>query len=317
MLALLSLLQTRRELPGSLLAQRLAVSDRTVRRDVDRLRELGYRVSAAMGPAGGYRLEAGADLPPLLFDDEQAVALAVALRTAAASGADVGEAAERALASVRQLLPARLRARVDALEVDLGDPRPSADPQVLLALTTAVRAREGVRFSYGDGDRVRRVEPHHVVARAGRWYLVGWDGDGDDWRTFRVDRIALRTPGGPRFSRRALPGDVDVATWLGARAKGSSGTDTWPCVGSAVLDLEPHEVAPYVGDATLEPLPDGRCRLVAGSWSWTGLVGLLTRFDVDLSEVEPAELRGACAEVARRLSSSSSPAGGRARPWPG
>jgi predicted DNA-binding transcriptional regulator YafY len=188
---------------------------------------------------------------------------------------------------------------------------------VLLARTTAVRAREGVRFSYGERDEVRRVEPHHVVARAGRWYLVGWDTDRGDWRTFRVDRMALRTPGGPRFRPRPLPDGADVATHLGARAKGSTGADAWPCVGSAVLALEPREVAPYVGDGTLEPLPDGRCRLTVGSWSWTGLVALLTRFEAELTEVEPPELRAACDEVARRLSSASSPAAGRGRPWPG
>ena len=311
LLSLLSLLQTRRDWPGALLAERLAVSDRTVRRDVDRLRELGYRVTAAMGPDGGYRLEAGSDLPPLLFDDEQAVALAVALRTAAASGADVGEAAERALATVRQLLPGRLRARVDTLRFDTvpaataGAP-PRVDQPTLLALAAAVRAGEAVRFDYADGAAVRRVEPHHVAARAGRWYLVGWDVDRADWRTFRVDRVALRTPGGPRFRRRELPDGVDVGSYLAARAKGSSGADAWPCVGRVVLALPAHEVAPYVGDGLVEPLGDTRCRLVLGSWSWTGLVAALTRFDADLEEVAPAELRAACAEVARRLARAGS-----------
>lgn len=302
LLDLLSLLQARRDWPGALLAERLGVTDRTVRRDVDRLRELGYRVTAVKGPDGGYRLEAGSDLPPLLFDDEQAVALAVALRTAAASGADVGEAATRALATVRQLLPARLRGRVDALEVAAAPGSgPAADPATLAALATAVRAAEGVRFTYGTADGVRRVEPHHVVSRAGRWYLVGWDLDREDWRTFRVDRLAMRTPGGRRFTRRELPGGADVTTWLTAGARGATDGDRWPCVGTAVLDLPAQEVAPYAGDGTVEPLGPDRCRVTLGSWSWTGLVALLARWDADLDEVSPAELRAACTQAARRL----------------
>ncbi|MGY2080064.1 helix-turn-helix transcriptional regulator [Modestobacter sp. SYSU DS0657] len=210
LLALLSLLQARRDWPGAVLAERLGVTPRTVRRDVDRLRELGYPVQAVKGPDGGYRLAAGAQLPPLLFDDDQAVALAVALRVAAASGAGITEAAARALATVRQVMPARLRHRVDAVQVT---PVPAdgdqLDPAVLVALTTAIRAREVLRFDHAaasSGDDpaqpppLRRVEPHHLVSRAGRWYLVGWDLDRADWRTFRADRISPRTPTGPRFT---------------------------------------------------------------------------------------------------------------------
>ncbi|MBW3709455.1 transcriptional regulator, partial [Streptomyces griseus] len=158
LLALLSLLQARRDWPGPSLAERLEVSPRTVRRDVDRLRELGYPIVAFKGPDGGYRLDAGARLPPLLFDDDQAVALAVALRTAAATGAGIGEAAARALTTVRQVMPARLRHRVDALRVTAvertgGRPRPQADPRVLVALSTAVHAREVLRFDHSPADR--------------------------------------------------------------------------------------------------------------------------------------------------------------------
>ena len=196
LLSLLSLLQARRDWPGALLAERLAVSPRTVRRDVDRLRELGYPIAAVKGPDGGYRLDAGTRLPPLLFDDDQAVALAVALQIAAVSGAGIGEAAARALTTVRQVMPARLRHRVDALRVTAVErptarPAPPVDSEVLVAVGAAVHAHEVLRFDYGDDGAgpPRRVEPHHLVTWAGRWYLVAWDLDRADWRTFRVDRI--------------------------------------------------------------------------------------------------------------------------------
>ncbi|RIQ34040.1 WYL domain-containing protein [Jiangella rhizosphaerae] len=224
LLALLSLLQVRRQWPADLLARRLDVSERTVRRDIDRLRELGYPVHAAKGPAGGYRLEAGSELPPLRFDDEQAVALAVALRIAAGTGAGIEEAAARALATVRQVLPSRLRQRVDALDAvavaSAGrEGGPQAGTEVLLALSAAIRSGEEVRFDYAtpagpDGAAPRpprRVQPHHLVAGNGRWYLVGWDPEREDWRIHRADRMALRVPNGPRFAPREVPGS-DVAS---------------------------------------------------------------------------------------------------------
>ncbi|WP_427907198.1 helix-turn-helix transcriptional regulator [Nocardia sp. FBN12] len=174
LLALLSLLQVRRDWPGGLLAERLDVSGRTVRRDVDRLRELGYPIQAIKGPEGGYRLEAGSELPPLLFDDEQAVALAVALRIAVASGAGIEESAARALATVRQVLPSRLRQRVDALEIDVAGAGGQTDTRILVDLSTAIRSTEEIRFDYQgptDSDSTpppRRVQPHHLVVRNGR-----------------------------------------------------------------------------------------------------------------------------------------------------
>ena len=161
LLHLLSLLQARRDWPGSLLAERLQVSDRTVRRDIDRLRELGYHIHTAMGPDGGYRLGAGSELPPLLFDDDQTVAVAIALQTAPAAGVRIEEGALRALATIRQVMPSRLRHRLDALDVTAitgragsGTPaRVSAD--VLVSLATTVRAREVLRFDYA----VRGAEP--------------------------------------------------------------------------------------------------------------------------------------------------------------
>jgi predicted DNA-binding transcriptional regulator YafY len=218
LLRLLSLLQARRDWPGDVLAERLEVSPRTVRRDVDRLRELGYPVRAIKGPDGGYRLDAGTELPPLLFDDEQAVAVAVALQTASAGVSGIEEGALRALATVRQVMPARLRGRVDALRVTAvpaDRERPKVDSEVLIAVGSAVRAFEVLRFDYerpnwtGEDrpwEPPRRVEPHHLATWSGRWYLVAWDLDRDDWRTFRVDRMTPRTPTGPRFSPRELPG---------------------------------------------------------------------------------------------------------------
>ncbi|MCR1983594.1 HTH domain-containing protein, partial [Cellulosimicrobium cellulans] len=235
-LLLLALLQSRPGRTGPELAARLGVDARTVRRDVDRLRELGYQVVATRGRVGGYRLDAGAELPPLLFDDEQVVALAVALRTVTASGVgdDLAEASVRALTTVRQVLPARLRHRVDAVDVTTVAPTPGrpavrVDLDVLLAVSAAARRREVLRFDYAivaldappeanpdanpdaspgatsgtaqtDDPRTgvrppRRAEVHHVVVHDGRWYAVAWDLDRDDWRTFRLDRMTpLRAP---------------------------------------------------------------------------------------------------------------------------
>ncbi|MFH8756843.1 helix-turn-helix transcriptional regulator [Streptomyces atroolivaceus] len=319
LLFLLSLLQARRDWPGQVLAERLEVSPRTVRRDVDRLRELGYPVVAAKGPDGGYRLDAGAELPPLLFDDDQAVALAVALRTAATTGAGIEEAAARALNTVRQVMPARLRHRVDALHVTAvgpaeTQPGPQADPRVLVALSEAVHAREVLRFDYtgatseaGHSDAVkppRRAEPHHLVTWRGRWYLLAWDLDRDDWRTFRADRIAPRTPRGPRFTPRDVPGG-DVAEFVAGRFQGSGSGGDWPCRGEVILDLPAPVVSRYSRDGVVEALGPDRCRLLLGAWSWPGLAATIGRFDADFQVVGPAELKDACANLARRYADAA------------
>ena len=309
LLSLLSMLQVRRDWPGGLLAERLGVSERTVRRDVDRLRELGYLVHAVKGPDGGYRLEAGSQVPPLLFDEDQAVALAVALRIAVGTGAGIEEAAARALATVRQVLPSRLRQRVDALEISAAGH--AADPQVdtgvLLTLSAAVRAGEELRFDYRSPGRPedteprppRRVQPHHLVVRHGRWYLVGWDPEREDWRTFRVDRMTPRVPNGPRFPPREVPGG-DVAAFLSARFRGSGSTDAWPCRGEVILDLPVADVAPFAGDGVVEQLDDARTRLTTGSWSWAALAAALARFDTEIEVIGPPELRAAFADLSRR-----------------
>ena len=300
LLSLLSLLQARRDWPGALLAERLGVSPRTVRRDVDRLRELGYPIVTAKGPDGGYRLGAGTQLPPLLFDDEQAVALSVALRIATTTGVGIEEAAARALHTVRQVMPARLRHRIDTLQVTAVEraAAPRVDSAVLTAVSAAVHAREVLRFDYAGASPPRRAEPHHLVTRSGRWYLVAWDLARDDWRTFRVDRIAPRTPTGPRFTPRDLPAD-NVAAFVTARFSGSTGAD-WPCRGQVVLDLPAAEVSPFVHDGVVEALTPTRCRLTLASWSWPALAAAIGRFDADIEVVGPTELKDAFAHLARR-----------------
>ncbi|OWV02708.1 transcriptional regulator [Micromonospora wenchangensis] len=310
LLALLSLLQSRRSWPGGVLAERLGISLRTVRRDVDRLRDLGYPVAAVKGPDGGYRLAAGTVLPPLLFDDDQAVALTVALQVAA-TGADGGLAddAARALHTVGQVLPTRLRQRVGALSVTaVARPTTAAaepvDGGVLLTLSAAVRNREILRFDYGpahtDGP-ARHAEPHHVVTWDGRWYLVAWDLDRADWRTFRVDRITLRPPHGPRFTPRPLPGG-DVATYLTGVFRGAGGGSAdWPCRGTVLLDLPATTVARHTRDGLVEEVSPGRCRLTLGSWSWVGLAAAVARYDAEITVVGPQPLTDAFALLAGRF----------------
>lgn len=309
LLALLSLLQARRDWPGALLAERLDVSPRTVRRDVDRLRELGYPVAAFKGPEGGYRLEAGRELPPLLFDDEQAVALALALQAVTTTGAGVEEAAVRALTTLRQVMPARLRHRLDTLRVTAVDPATSgrgerAGGGTLMAIGAAVHAREVLRFDYTGSETPRRAEPHHLVTYAGRWYLVAWDLDREDWRTFRADRITPRVPTGPRFTPREVPGG-EVAAFVAGRFQGAEAPGDWPCRGEVVLRTAAATVAPYVRDGLVEALGPDRCRLVLGAWSWTALAAGLGRFDADIEAVGPDALREAFARLSRRYADAA------------
>ncbi|WP_040510170.1 helix-turn-helix transcriptional regulator [Gordonia soli] len=320
LLDLLSLLQARRDWPAAVLADRLAISTRTVRRDVDRLRELGYPIAAFKGPDGGYRLEPGSELPPLRFDDDQAVAVAIALQLATTAGAGLAEASVRALTTIRQLMPARLRHRVDLLQVSAIDDRrtPGVDgvDERLLAVGEAIRGTETLRFDYvyesdtraaapsgsePSGPRPpRQVEPHHLVTRNGRWYVVGWEPSRADWRTYRLDRMVLRSPNGPRFTPREIP-DGDLNAFVLSRFRGSTDhSGTWPCVGVVILDLPLRAVAPYVDDGSAEPVGTDRCRLRSGAWSWIALAAQLGRFDADVEVVEPPELRQAFAELAAR-----------------
>lgn len=311
LLSLLSLLQARRDWPGALLADRLEVSPRTVRRDVDRLRDLGYPVRATKGPDGGYRLDAGADLPPLLFDDDQAIAVAVALQTATTTVTGIEEGALRALATVRQVMPARLRQRVDALQVTTVDKyadskRTKVDSEHLIAIGTALRAREVLRFDYAspgaveDGDAFvppRRVEPHHLVTWGGRWYLVGWDLERNDWRTFRVDRMLPKTPTGPRFTPRELPAP-DVSTYISSRFQSKN---QFPCQGTAILQAKASDIARWAGrDAVVEEVTPTSCRLTMSAWSWTGLAASFGMFESDLDFIGPPELKEAANQLASR-----------------
>jgi len=313
LLRLLSLLQARREWPGSVLAERLEISHRTVRRDIERLRELGYNIDATMGPDGGYRLDAGSELPPLLFDDDQVVALAIALQTATISGAGIEEAALRALTTVRHLMPSRLRHRLSALEFTAiaGHPGEAIDgpvsPDVLLAVSTAARAHEVLRFDYArartnasaEARAPRRVEPHHLVTSHGRWYLVAWDLNHDDWRLFRVDRMTPRIPTGPRFAPRDVPGG-DVAEFVSARFKGSERINQWPCTGKVILHRPADYVLPFAGDGIVEDLGVDRCSLELGAWSWVDLAATLNRFDADIEVLYPPQLKEAFARLATR-----------------
>ncbi len=311
LLALLSLLQARRDWSGMLLAERLAVSPRTVRRDVERLREMGYSIQAVMGPDGGYRLDSGSELPPLLFDDDQVIAVTVALQAAALSGAGVEEDALRALTTVRQVMPARLRHRLDALRFSTLPDRPgeavaATSADVLIAVSAAVRDRHVLRFDYArpgvDDDATsppRRVEPHHLVVSGGRWYLVAWNLDRDDWRIYRVDRLTPRTPTGPRFTPREVPGG-DATAFVAARFKGSERHYRWPCIGSVILHLPAAAVLPFAGDGVVEPVDQSRCRFESGSWSWIALAASLNRFDADIEVIGPPELADAFARLAER-----------------
>jgi len=308
LLALLSLLQTRREWTGPELSRRLSVSARTVRRDVDRLRDLGYPVHATLGSVGGYRLEAGTAMPPLLLDDEEAVAIAVGLRGAAGGAvAGIEETSLRALAKLEQVLPDRLRRRVGALHTQtapLAAPPagPTVDPETLTLLASASRDRERIRFGYRakEGDRTRRLaEPQGLVWAGRRWYLVAWDVERDDWRTFRVDRMDEPAGTGVRAGPRELPDGASAAEFV-RRALAASR----PTVQAVLLvHASAAELADRfrVSDAELEPVDEHTCllRTAADSLEWTAL--RIAYLDVDFEVREPAELADRLREVGARL----------------
>ncbi|MGW7368670.1 helix-turn-helix transcriptional regulator [Streptomyces sp. NPDC054841] len=307
LLRLLSLLQAHREWSGADLAERLGVTPRTVRRDVDRLRELGYPVNASPGTGGGYQLGAGAELPPLLLDDEEAVAVAVGLRTAAGNGVEgIGETSVRALAKLEQVLPNRLRRRVGALNAFtvpmLRTPQGQVDPSVLTELANACRDSERLRFEYRDhnGSVSRRtVEPHRLVCTERRWYLVAWDVDRSDWRTFRVDRVTPKPPHGPRFAPRTPPAE-DLAAYV------SKGVSTAAYAEKAVIRLRvPVEraaeaVSPSAG--VLEAEGPESCLLRTGATSLDVMVVHVVLMGFEFEVVEPAELTGHIRTVRDRLS---------------
>lgn len=297
LLKLLSLLQARRDWTGADLATRLGVSERTVRRDVDRLRELGYPVDASRGTDGGYRLGTGASMPPLLLDDDEAVAIAVGMRTAARSPViGIEETSVRALAKLEHVLPPRLRRRVTALAeytvpIPPDSPAPQIAPSVLTTLASACRDHERLRFDYTSHDgtaAVRTVEPHRLVSWGRKWYLVAWDVDREDWRTFRVDRIEPRTPTGPRFSPRDLPGDGDVAAFV-ARGVSSAG---YRIQARIIVRAPAAEVAARINPAVglVEAIDDHSCVLATGADSVATVAVYIGLLDLDFEVTEPPEL---------------------------
>jgi predicted DNA-binding transcriptional regulator YafY len=305
LLKLLSLLQARRDWTGAELAARLEVTTRTIRNDVERLRGLGYPVQATPGVAGGYRLGAGANLPPLLLDDEEAVAVAVGLRTAAGGTvAGIEETSARALVKLQQVLPARLRRRVDALQaytVPTPWAGPSVDARVLTTIATACRDSERLRFDYRahDGGRaVRTTEPHRLVHTGRRWYLVAWDLDRDDWRTFRVDRIHPRTPTGPRFTPRPLPEDGDVARYVSRGV----GTATWRYRARVVVHAPAERVRRKLPvPAEIQPLGADRCMFEPGSDNPLMLASYLAMLGEDFTVEGSPELVAELRSLAERL----------------
>ncbi|MEW1697839.1 YafY family protein [Streptomyces sp. NPDC093249] len=310
LLNLLSLLQTPREWPGSELAERLAVSPRTIRRDVDRLRDLGYPVEATLGSVGGYRLVAGTAMPPLLLDDEEAVAIAVGLRAGAGHAIEgVEEASVRALAKLEQVLPARLRHRVSTLQnatipLTRGDGATVA-PATLTTLAAAVTGREKLRFGYraGDGAETKRlVEPYRLVSTGHRWYLVAYDLGRDDWRTFRVDRVSEPLATGARFGPRELPAG-DAAQLL-ARSMSRAQPEL-------ELDIDFEAPAEFVTarlPSHLAPEPTGpsSCRLRAGSSDSVEWLALrLALVDAAFTVHGPPALLAHMTDLAGRLTAAT------------
>jgi predicted DNA-binding transcriptional regulator YafY len=315
LLRLLSLLQAHRDWSGADLADRLGVTPRTIRRDVERLRELGYPVNASPGTGGGYQLGAGAELPPLLLDDEEAVAVAVGLRTAAGQGIEgIGETSVRALAKLEQVLPNRLRRRVSALNsftvpMLRGQQGSTVDAGVLTELANACRDSERLRFEYRDhgGSATRRVvEPHRLVCTERRWYLVGWDVERGGWRTFRADRIVPRPPHGPRFVPRRPPAE-DLAAYV------SRGVSTRAYAAQAVIRLHTsaERAAQTVGpsDGVLEAVDDGHCLLRTGASSLDVLVIHVMLMGVDFEVLEPPALTEHIRTLRDRLSRALGEAG--------
>ncbi|MFC4535358.1 helix-turn-helix transcriptional regulator [Sphaerisporangium dianthi] len=296
LLRMLSLLQSRRDWPGADLAERLRVSERTVRRDVDRLRELGYPVNATRGTDGGYRLGAGSAMPPLLLDDEEAVAVAVGLRTAARGAvAGIEETSVRALAKLEQVLPSRLRRRVNALQtyvepVPADRPGPTVDAGVLTTLASACRDQERLRFDYRahDGSSgVRTVEPHRLVSWGRRWYLVAWDVEREDWRTFRVDRVEPRTPTGPRFPPRDPP-EGGAAAYVARGVSAAAWRHRCRVVVHAAAEVVSERINPAVG--VVEAVDERTCVLHTGADTLHTLAVHLGMLDLDFQVTEPPEL---------------------------
>ncbi|WP_297617194.1 helix-turn-helix transcriptional regulator [Nocardia sp.] len=310
LLRLLSLLQTPRDWTGRELAQRMDVDMRTVRRDIEKLRTLGYPVHAVAG-AAGYRLGAGAVLPPLLLDDEEAVAVAVGLRTAAGGTiAGIEDSSLRALTKLEQVLPSRLRHRISALQaatVTIPAGTTPVDPETLTAIAGAIRDRHQLRFDYRthDGSTARRTtEPHRIVHTGRRWYLIGWDLDRADWRTYRVDRLQPRIPTGPRFPPRPAPA-IDLADFL------SRGVSTAPYRYQAriTLDVSATQAADRISATVgvIEAVDATSCLLHTGSNSLDELAVYVGLFGFGFRVHEPPELIDHLSALMHRITAAIAP----------
>ncbi|MBT2505506.1 YafY family transcriptional regulator [Streptomyces sp. ISL-98] len=313
LLQLLSLLQTPREWPGSELAERLRVSRRTVRRDIDRLRELGYPVQATLGADGGYRLVAGKAMPPLVLDDEEAVAIAVGLRAGAGHAVEgIEEASVRALAKLEQVLPSRLRHQVSTLQaatipLTSGDGA-SIDPHTLTVMAGAATGQERLRFAYraGDGSASKRlVEPHRLVSTGRRWYLVAYDLDRDAWRTFRVDRVSEPFATGARFTPRGLP-TGNAADFIKQSLQRFQ--SEYRAVAEyrvvAAFDAPAAFVAARLPRSlgTPEPVDENSCRLDVGSTDSVEWLALrLALVDCEFTVSQPQELVAYLTELGGRI----------------
>ncbi len=308
---LLSLFQVQRYWSGTELSQRLEITGRTLRRDVERLRRLGYPVHSTSGAAGGYQLGAGATMPPLLLDDEEAVAVALGLRTSASgSVAGIEEASMRALVKLEQVLPPRLRHRVAALHsfiLPLGHRGPTVDAERLSAIAGACRDHEGLRFNYNDragAPSARVVEPHRVVHTGHRWYLVAWDAGRKDWRTFRVDRIEGKLKTSTRFQPRKPP-DGDFAAFVSKSLSYAAYPYRARVTLHAAVETVAQRVPPSAG--VLEAINDHSCMLSTGSHSLEGITIHLSLLGVDFQVHEPPELIDHLRRLADRLSRATGP----------
>ena len=305
LLRLLSLFQAQRYWSGALLAERLEVTARTLRRDVDRLRTLGYPVNSTSGTAGGYQLGAGAKLPPLLLDDDEAVAVAVGLRTAA-NGTVTGieEASVRALAKLQQVLPERLRRRVTALDssiVPLANPGPKVHADTLAAIAGACRDLQRLRFGYHSRDgsaSQREVEPHRLVHTGRRWYLAAFDVARNNWRTFRVDRIEPPLAAGARFMARPAP-DGDFAAYVSRSVSFAPDVRPAQVILHASVEQAAERLPPAAG--MLEAFGDRQCILRTGACSFDALAIHLALVGFEFEVREPPELAERVRHLAARL----------------
>lgn len=305
MLRLLSLLQTGRPWPAEELAAAMDTTSRTLRRDIDHLRTMGYPVRSVRGPGGNYRLVAGSALPPLMLEDDEATATVLGLRLVSAGGSGLefsAESAERAAAKLRRLLPAALRRRTDevlaAVEV-AGSEHPLPSPMALSTLTTAITAREGVTFTYAgkDGTSGRRVEPARLVRLHQRWYLVAWDPDRDDWRTFRLDRVSELQATGETYPPRDLPAD-DLTRYLRERFRGP---DTVEVILTLHTNARDAAARLHRVDGALEPVAEHECRYVAHVDSYAWLATVLVHSDIEFIVERPTAFAEYLAGMARRL----------------